>query len=140
MSLPHVLTMAASDSANVAAISSPTSSSDLEAANKVSAPKDSASPRRGYASLADVIASDKDFQIFRRFDSLAFRQLLYMQAELCELEEQIKDLDDEDVENGRTYCLHTREDGNAKRMALIEKSKGKLKEYGKTSSDLVCLR
>ena len=43
---------------------------------------------KGYPSLAAFIASDRDKStaIYRRFDRLSARNLLYMQSELVELE------------------------------------------------------
>ena len=47
-----------------------------------------ARPLDGYPSLAEDISSDPDrtFLVFRRFDKLAVRNLLYLQSELAELE------------------------------------------------------
>ena len=45
-------------------------------------------PLDGYPSLAEVISSDPDRTslVFKRFDKLAVRNLLYLQSELVELE------------------------------------------------------
>jgi hypothetical protein len=52
----------------------------------------------GYPSLAKFIASDRDQStfLFRRFDRLSARNLLYLQAELAELEERQAAFDKED--------------------------------------------
>lgn len=52
----------------------------------------------GYPSLAAFIASDRDKSaaIFKRFDRLAARNLLYLQSELAELEVQLDKFDAED--------------------------------------------
>lgn len=42
------------------------------------------------------MSSDKVFLILRRFDRLAMRNLLCLQAELCELERRLEHLDSED--------------------------------------------
>jgi len=49
---------------------------------------DVARPLDGYPSLAEDISSDPDRTslVFRRFDRLAVRNLLYLQSELVELE------------------------------------------------------
>jgi hypothetical protein len=49
----------------------------------------------GFPSLAAFIASDKDKStaIFRRFDRLAARNILYLQSELTELEAQLEAFD-----------------------------------------------
>ena len=53
---------------------------------------------RGFPSLADFISSDADHSsiIFRRFDRLSARNLLYLQSELAELEAQQDAFDSED--------------------------------------------
>lgn len=45
-------------------------------------------PLDGYPSIAEDISSDPDRTslVFRRFDKLAVRNLLYLQSELAELE------------------------------------------------------
>lgn len=62
--------------------------------NATRAPRDveagrcSARSLDGFPSLAEFIASDPDHTslVFRRFDKLAARNLLYLQSELAELE------------------------------------------------------
>jgi hypothetical protein len=53
---------------------------------------------RGFALVASKINSDPDKSttIYRRFDELSARNLLFYQAELAELEEQQKRYDEED--------------------------------------------
>jgi hypothetical protein len=48
-------------------------------------------PLVGFPSLADLIGSDPDRTslVFRRFDKLAARNLLYLQSELAELEARL---------------------------------------------------
>jgi hypothetical protein len=57
---------------------------------------------KGYPSLADFIASDRDKStaIYRRFDRLSARNLLYLQSELQELEARQDALDAEDLHGG----------------------------------------
>jgi len=50
----------------------------------------------GYAELAEFIASDNDFLLFRKFSALGARNLLYLQAEVQVLEAQLKQLDEDD--------------------------------------------
>jgi hypothetical protein len=54
---------------------------------------------KGYPSLAAFIASDKDKStvIYRRFDRLSARNLLYLQSELAELEVKQDAFDREDM-------------------------------------------
>src|SRR5271154_1371889 len=57
----------------------------------------------GYASLANFIASDADHSsvIFKRFDRLSARNLLYMQSELAELQAQQDEYDRDDAKASR---------------------------------------
>ena len=50
----------------------------------------------GYPSLAAFIASDKELAIYRSFDRLSARNLLYAQSELLYLEARLDALDKED--------------------------------------------
>lgn len=54
---------------------------------------------RGFALVASKIASDTDktTTIYRRFDELSARNLLFYQAELAELEDLQREYDKEDV-------------------------------------------
>ena len=63
--------------------------------------KDEIQVINGYPSLAAFIASDKDrsTSIFRRFDRLSARNLLYLQSELAELEAQQDALDAREAGN-----------------------------------------
>ncbi|KAK7913889.1 hypothetical protein PG985_011592 [Apiospora marii] len=47
----------------------------------------------GYRGYSDFIASDKDLLIFRRFSVLNSRTLLSLQDKVCELEEELHELD-----------------------------------------------
>ncbi|KAL0932279.1 uncharacterized protein CTRU02_213232 [Colletotrichum truncatum] len=54
----------------------------------------------GYAEVASWMARDVDNEtlIYRRFDELSIRNLLYMQSELASLEFQLNKLDEEDAD------------------------------------------
>ena len=47
----------------------------------------------GYPSLAALVGKDDDFPIFRKFRYLNARNLLYLQAELIHLENELETLD-----------------------------------------------
>jgi hypothetical protein len=87
----------------------------------------------GYPALAKFMASDSVFRIFRRFDFLTVRTLLYLQDELCELEDRLNALDDSDLQRGNhahTVSLHSRRhDQNQQRKALLAEIQVKLKTY-----------
>jgi hypothetical protein len=87
----------------------------------------------GYAALADMIASDKVFCIFRRFESLSTRNLLYLQDEIAELESCLQLLDLDDFHSGidiDMYSLHSRRhDRNEERKALMKQVDKKIYKY-----------
>jgi hypothetical protein len=58
----------------------------------------------GYPSLADFIASDPEHStaIYRRFDFLSARNLLFLQSEVVELEADLRRFDQEDLRNTQT--------------------------------------
>ena len=94
----------------------------------------------GYPSFAEFIAKDKDAAIYRRYESLSARNLLYQQSELHELEKQAATLDKEDaaeIENKSAqqaarqwshYINDQTPQGRARR-ALQDEIKVKLKAY-----------
>ncbi|KAF9872646.1 hypothetical protein CkaCkLH20_09825 [Colletotrichum karsti] len=55
----------------------------------------------GYAEVAEWMARDVDNEtlIYRRFDELAARNLLYLQSELLDLENELSELDKQDAED-----------------------------------------
>jgi len=58
----------------------------------------------GFADLSEYIGSDRELALFRRFDVLGARNLLYLQARLLVLEELLKQYDDEDKDFIRKNC------------------------------------
>jgi hypothetical protein len=59
------------------------------------------SPTRldGFPSFAEFIAKDSDAAIYRKYEHLSARNLLYLQSELHELEGQLQGLDLQDFQN-----------------------------------------
>lgn len=102
-------------------------------------------PRKeGFADVARWISLDPDNEtfIYRRFNQLAARNLLYLQSELLAIEKQLDELDKNDAlsddmtlkDSARTWetlvSLHENGNTDAKtRMDLIVKLRAKLKEY-----------
>ncbi|KAH6663075.1 hypothetical protein B0J14DRAFT_280064 [Halenospora varia] len=108
-------------------------------------------PVNGFPRVADKIASDPDktTTIYRRYDRLSARNLLFLEAEIAELEAQQNKYDNDDlvainqvgIECHSDWTKFERyaneKDGNGKhtqqrqavRMELALKIKGKLKEY-----------
>ncbi|KAH9238673.1 hypothetical protein K456DRAFT_32142 [Colletotrichum gloeosporioides 23] len=111
-----------------------------------------ATQKIGYAEAANWMARDVDNEtlIYRRFDELATRSLLYLQSELLSLENQLNEFDREDAEDEdmgwqMVVCdwekleglIHSEADdiqtSKAKaRAELIERMRLKLEEYYKT--------
>ena len=103
-----------------------------------------ASYAKGFPSLAAFIASDRDKStaIYRRFDRLSSRNLLYLQSELVELEalQDKYDADDRKLateektstRNWEVFKNRAKEPGNVRekeRMELMLEIRAKLKEY-----------
>lgn len=99
---------------------------------------------KGYPSLAAFIASDRDKStaIYRRFDRLSARNLLYLQSELVELEAKQDAYDAEDrglttqekvsTRNWELFKERAQEAGNIrerKRMELVINIRERIKEY-----------
>lgn len=99
----------------------------------------------GYPSLANFIASDRGRTtfIYKRFDELAARNLLYLQSELAELEATQRKYDQEDLladlatkQCARNFAdfqeaaMNTSKDTRQKdRMRLMRQIRGTLREY-----------
>ena len=107
-------------------------------------------PKRlfGFPSFAEFIARDKDAAIYRRFERLSARSLLYRQSELHDLEAQVEDLDREDakdIDNEEAQqaavdwrCFSTHAGGQArKRRELQANINIKIKEYREWSLENV---
>ena len=109
---------------------------------------------RGFGSLADLVANDEDHAaaIYKRFDRLAARDLLYYQSELAELQAQQNEYDREDSKaiaefsddwhgvrrNAQDWSTFKKsaddnlDDGRwRKRMQLATKIRKMLKEYSR---------
>lgn len=104
----------------------------------------------GYPSLASFIASHKDKStvIFRRFDRLSARNILYLQSELAELEARQDAYDKEDVRGSMTdkKCardwneFRNQSENNERqiaRMKLVKEIRGTMKEYSKSRRHLM---
>lgn len=94
----------------------------------------------GYPSLAAFIADDKDHStsIYRSYHRLTSRNLLYLEAELFELEKKLDDFDDEDLRgdfDGKEFArswsiLNSSNDTRCiERCKLIKEIRATVKEY-----------
>ncbi|MCJ1244332.1 hypothetical protein MMC30_001530 [Trapelia coarctata] len=94
---------------------------------------------KGFPIVASYLDSDDSFMLYRRFGFLHARLLLNKQDELRELEEELRDMDNDDweEESSRRF-LQSREldecrdleDGRKSRQGLLEKIEKKILEYG----------
>lgn len=94
----------------------------------------------GYPSFAHFIAKDSDASIYRKYAHLSARNLLYLQSELHDLEEQLrqldgedaKDIDNEEAQKAARGWRHYSDSENGRasqHRVLQEKIRLKLKEY-----------
>lgn len=105
---------------------------------------------KGYPSFAESITSDSAFAIYKRFDRLSARNLLYLQSELASLEAKQDAFDREDVE-ATAAARNSRRDwdlfqkrasdeadtyhaGDVERMRLVEEINRKLQQYSQYAS------
>ncbi|KAL8730387.1 MAG: hypothetical protein Q9181_004684 [Wetmoreana brouardii] len=94
----------------------------------------------GYPSFAHFIARDSDAAIYRKYSHLSARNLLYLQSELHELEERLKNLDKEDGKDTHNeeaqkaarnwnYYSDPRNERACQHRALQKEIRAKIKEY-----------
>ena len=110
---------------------------------------------RGYCSLATFIASDcdKSTSIYRRFDRLSARNLLYIQSELFELEAQQDELDAEDLRgiledkrSARDWRILKQKASAANNvreketLKVVREIREKIKEYSRASPHWAIMR
>ncbi|KAF1950479.1 hypothetical protein CC80DRAFT_577070 [Byssothecium circinans] len=95
----------------------------------------------GYPRLAERIALKPETGIYRRFDALNARNLLYMQAELCALERILRIQEDDDNRSSESqrshyatdleYMLRDADNVEKEQLCTILQIRQKLKEYNK---------
>ena len=92
----------------------------------------------GYASLSSVISTDSEFAIYRKFGALNAQNLLYYQAELLGLEDDLRDIsardrtsqDPEKREFAFNWAeLSRAEDGKDLQLEKFMQIRKTLKEY-----------
>ena len=101
---------------------------------------------KGYPSLAAFIASDLDHSsvLYKRFDKLSARNILYLQSELAELERRQVEFDEQDFLDDSLSTKKTARDWRAfsdvaavtgsraeERMKLSMEIRSKIKEHSK---------
>lgn len=96
----------------------------------------------GYDRLASLMGEVDDVAIFRRFGALSAEDLLYRQAELAELEEDLRHYQQEDKDAGdperARYNLNWGKlrDSDGAQLQTILEIRTKLKDYRKTDTRL----
>lgn len=80
----------------------------------------------GYAALSRYMDLSSELGVIRRFGTLHYRNLLYLQDELMELEERLHERDRMDGEHGSR-----RRDRDQVRAGLMLQLRKKLRQYGK---------
>lgn len=85
---------------------------------------------KGYAALSKYQDTDIELGLIRRFGHLHFRNLLYYQDELAELEEHLERLDLRHDLQAEKYGSRRR-DKNPARAGLMGQIRTKLQAFGK---------
>jgi hypothetical protein len=93
----------------------------------------------GYACAAAFMHHNSEMAIFRRFSTISNQNLLYLQAELVELEFDLAQLVKEDQKPGHPnrpryakdwwYLSHSGRDGDGAQWQKVLEIRAKLKEY-----------
>ena len=100
----------------------------------------------GFPRFAEFIARDGDAAVYRKFQNLSARNLLYQQSELNDLERQMHELDIDDAKDvgnedaqkaARYWDVYARDEkqGAELRRNLQQTIKVKIKEYRKKDID-----
>ncbi|KAF3920441.1 hypothetical protein ABW20_dc0104883 [Dactylellina cionopaga] len=95
----------------------------------------------GYPSTAAIVSTDAELSVYRRFDRLNARNLLYYQAEIMYLEAELDKLDEEDgllKEPEAKYHLRHfkelwegRDERTRRRLSVVQEIRYQLKQYNK---------
>ncbi|UKZ65394.1 uncharacterized protein TrAtP1_006587 [Trichoderma atroviride] len=83
----------------------------------------------GYPRYSALLASNKSFQVWRRFSVLRSRLLLLKQDELSQLEEQLEDIDARDANILPIFLGSNRIDQNEERKRVLKRIDSALGEY-----------
>lgn len=95
----------------------------------------------GYPKLAERIAVLPETGIYRRFDALNARNLLYLQSELCTLEVEIREQEERDQQDqigisfkfatDHACMLNDTTKVSRTQLNLVEKLRKKISQYSK---------
>lgn len=93
---------------------------------------------RGYPKLARLLGLYPEAAVFRRFSALGMLNLLSLQAELISIENELRDLWEEDDSSSDSevrlytsdfYRLHRSTEPNDDQLLLLKSSREKLEQY-----------
>ena len=94
----------------------------------------------GYSKLASLMGAYPDTLIFRRFGALSAQNILYLQAELVQLEHELKESSLANERSGDAggkaifsrdwFTLSHFNEGNEQQWCIMLRIRAKLKEYG----------
>lgn len=95
----------------------------------------------GYAKISDLMSRHDEFAIFRRFSNLNFLNVLYLQAELSHLEEDLRAIVEADkTDPDRIYytkhwysLAHSENDDDKEQWEKFSQIREKLLEYSRFS-------
>jgi hypothetical protein len=98
----------------------------------------------GYAKIASRISIHPELGIYRRFAALNARNLLYLQAELHGLEQELDEITREDAAAEGDRKLYSRDwhtlatcaDNDRRQWEIMSRIREKLKEYSESASSL----
>lgn len=85
----------------------------------------------GYKGFSEFLASDPDFDIFRRFGAIGVRAILALQDELVELEAQLDEFEKPlmQVDECKVHNGTFREETQEVRLAIMSEIQTKLRVY-----------
>jgi hypothetical protein len=93
----------------------------------------------GYARIASFMHRNNETALFRHFGTLSIQNLLYIQAELIELEYELSQLVETDKRSGHPnrqhyakdwwHLSHSEQDGDTAQWEKVLEIRAKLKEY-----------
>lgn len=92
---------------------------------------------RGYPKLSGLMNERPEIAIYRRFGALSAQKILYLQAEITHLEQQLRKIEEDDYLRGKPYAVdwydlsHSTNDEDALQWKLMQKICDKLEKYGK---------
>jgi hypothetical protein len=103
---------------------------------------DELGPPRGYPQVATFMGTHPELAMVRRFRGLNARNLLYLQAELVQVEIELLECEKKDAQDkvdkrknnySKNFAWLLKHKQGNRQYELIERMRGKLKEYSKLS-------